>query len=207
MSGVLTSIGKVFSKVVTGLSTTLGSAVTGVGATVATAGAASGGGISGALSTFAGGGAGGGILSKIFGGVAKVGGFAKDALLGGTTSATGAAVEGGAAAVGRGGMLGKLKDFVGTEAGASMVAGLGKGLGSFAEAKMEQQEKQKDRQFLLDKEQRLRDSFEVPTSALPDGASTGVVNDPTKRPTPAQSYARTEYVYDANLGRMVKVPV
>lgn len=206
MSGVLTSIGKVFSKVVTGLSTTLGSAVTGVGATVATAGAASGGGISGALSTFAGGGAGGGILSKIFGGVAKVGGFAKDALLGGTTSATGAAVE-GASAVSRGGMLGKLKDFVGTEAGASMVAGLGKGLGSFAEAKMEQQEKQKDRQFLLDKEQRLRDSYEMPTTALPDGASTGVVTDPTKRPTPAQSYARTEYVYDANLGRMVKVPV
>jgi hypothetical protein len=73
MSGAISAIGKSFSSVVSGLSTSLGSAVTGVGATVATAGAATGGGLfSGGLSSIVGGASSGGVLSNIFGGVMNV---------------------------------------------------------------------------------------------------------------------------------------
>jgi len=217
MSGILSGIGKVFTKVVGGLSTSLGSAVTGAGAAVATAGAASGGGLaSGALSAAAGGlniGS-GGVLGNLLKGVAKVGGFLKDGVssaLGGMGAAVAPATEaatGGASILGRGGMLGKIGEFASTEAGAGLISGLGQGIASYAEAQMEQEEKQKDRQFLLDKEQRLRDSYEVPYSALPNGApGPGAPVDKTPRPTPAQAYSRgSQYIYDAAAGRMVKVP-
>lgn len=224
MSGIVSGIGKVFSSVVGGLSTSLGSAVSGVGATVATAGAATGGGLfSGGISSIVGGlGNGGGVLGKVLGGVLNVatkglGGLVQTGVSAGqglmsafapagidaaTTAATG--LGGGMAAGAAPGFLEKAGDFLMSEQGAGLVGGLGKGWAQYEQSKMEQEELQKNRDYLLAKEMRVRDSYNVPGSALADGASTGVVKD-VRRPTPTQQFSREfDMVYDPELGQIVK---
>lgn len=220
MSGFVTSIGKVFTTVAKGVSTVLGKAVTGVGAVAGTAGAAAGGGVtSGALAAagsmpFSG----SGLLSTLLGGarnvVGAIGSGAKGLLAGAADVASSATADATAAGVLKGGMvpktagssfLSKAGDFLKSEGGAGLIAGLGKGLGALAEARMNSEERQKDRDFLFDKEMRIRDSYELPADVLPDGRSTGVVKDTAQRPTPDQAYGRGyAWVYKPDLGRMVK---
>lgn len=222
MSGVVSGIGRVFTSVASGISTALGSAVTGVGATVATAGAATGGGLfSGGISSIVGGLAGGGgILGNILGGVVNVatrgivglgetvmGGVqGVSSALGGTGAAT--RLAGGmapaAAAAAEPSFWSKAGDFLTSEAGVGLIGGLGKGWMEYEKMEAESKDRQKDRDYLLAKEMRIRDSYNVPGSALPDGASTGVVKD-VRRPTPTQQYGRDfDMVYDPTLGRIVR---
>jgi hypothetical protein len=224
MSGIVSGLGKIFTSVASRLSTALGSAVTGVGATVATAGAATGGGLfSGGISSIVGGlGTGTGVLGNILNGVVNVatkglGGLVETGMSAGRglMSAFSPAVDAAASTAGIGGMaqgaaeaapgfFDKAGDFLTSEAGAGLIGGLGKGWAEYEKAQMEQEESQKDRDYLLAKEMRIRDSYNVPGSALPDGASTGVVND-ANRPTPATQYGRDfDMVYDPELGRIVR---
>ncbi len=104
-----------------------------------------------------------------------------------------------AAAAASGGGFGK---FLSSEAGGGLIAGVGKGLGAYMDAKQREDEAQKDRKFLRDKEQRLQDSYSVDPSALHGPAPV----DTTARPTPAQAYGRTRYEYSPEQGRIIQVP-
>lgn len=97
---------------------------------------------------------------------------------------------------------GGLSRFLSSEAGGGLIAGVGKGLGAYMDAKNRSEEAEKDRKFLRDKEQRLQDSYSVDPSALHDAAPA----DTTARPTPAVKYGRTRYEYDPSVGRIVSVP-
>ena len=213
MSGVVSSIGKVFGSVVKGVSTAVGGAVSGVGAIVGTAASAGsslfGAGGGSLLSSLSGG---GGILGSLLNGAVNVvtkglGGLVDTGaqLVGGATSlgggmAAGAAAAGGAAPS----FLSQAGSFLGSEQGAGLIGGIGKGLMEYEKMEQEAKERQKDRNYLLGKEMRIRDSYNVDASALPNGASAGPA-DPTQRPTPPQQYSRDfDYVYDPELCRIVK---
>jgi hypothetical protein len=221
MSGVVSSIGKVFSSVVSGVSTAIGSAVSGVGAIVGTAASAGaslfGGGGSSLLGSLTGS---GGILGNLLNGVMNVtskglGGLVETGsqLVGGATSALGGGMASGAAAgagAAAGGaaiapsFLSKAGDFLTSETGAGLVGGIGKGLMAYEQMQADAKEKQKDRDYLLGKEMRIRDSYNVAPDALPNGAAAGPA-DPTQRPAPATQYSRDfDFVYDPELGRIVK---
>ena len=193
MSGVLTGIGKVFTSVVGKISTSLGGAVTGVGGAVATANAA--GGVGAAAS-------GGGALSHILNGASKL-----------SSNVIAPVGNGLATASGGGSLLSKAGNFLMSEQGAGLVGGLAKGYGAYEEQRMKEKElEQQDRmdQRLYDykrqEQQRVTDSYGVPTSALPNGASTGVVQD-APRPTPAVQYGRDfDLIYDPTVMRIVRAP-
>ena len=195
MSGVVTGISKVFTSVAGKLSTSLGSAVTGVGGAVATVGAAGSGAGSLALN-------GGGALSHILQGASKL-----------SSNVIAPVGNGLATASGGGSLLSKAGNFLMSEQGAGLVGGLAKGYGAYEEQRMKEKElEQQDRmdQRLYDykrqEQQRVTDSYGVPTSALPNGASTGVVQD-APRPTPAVQYGRDfDLVYDPELMRIVRKP-
>lgn len=220
MSGVVSSIGKVFSSVASGVSTAIGGAVSGVGAIVGTAASAGaslfGGGASSLLGSL---GSSGGILGNLLNGAvnvvskglgglvdagSQIAGAATSSLGGGMVSgaAAGAGAAGGAAIAPS--FLAKAGNFLTSETGAGLIGGIGKGLMQYEQMEQEAKEKQKDRDYLLGKEQRIRDSYNVDPASLPNGASAGPV-DPTPRPTPATQYGRSfDFVYDPELGRIVK---
>ena len=112
--------------------------------------------------------------------------------------------EGGAAAAAapaaQGG--GGFGQFLRSEAGGGLIAGLGKGIGDYATAKMAAGEREKDREFLREKDQRLQDSYNVDPDALHGAAPS----DTTSRPTPAQKYSRFRYEYSPQAKRIVRVP-
>lgn len=194
MSGVVTGLSKVFTTVTSGLSTALGSAVTGVGGAVATVGAA--GGVGSVASS------GGGALSHILNGASKL-----------SSNIIAPVGDGLATAASGGGFLSKAGNFLMSEQGAGLIGGLAKGYGAYEEQKLKERElEQQDRMdqrlydFKRQEQQRVTDSYSVPTSALPNGASTGVVQD-APRPTPAQQYGREfDLVYDPELMRIVRKP-
>jgi hypothetical protein len=213
MSGVVSSIGKVFSTVAKGVSTFVGSAVSGVGAIVGTAASAGsslfGGGGSSLLGSLGGG---GGILGNLLSGAMNVvskglGGLVDTGaqLVGGASTlgggmAAGAAAAGGAAPS----FLSQAGSFLGSEQGAGLIGGIGKGLMEYEKMNQDAKERQKDRNYLLGKEMRIRDSYNVDAGSLPNGASAGPA-DPTQRPTPTQQYSRDfDMVYDPDLGRIVR---
>ena len=214
MSGVVSSIGKVFTSVASGVSTAIGSAVSGVGAivgTAASAGASLFGGGSSLLSSVAGG---GGILGNLLNGALNVvskgvGGIIDTGsqILSGATSGLGGGMAAGAAAAGGAApsFLDKAGSFLTSEQGAGLIGGIGKGLMQYEQMQQDAKERQKDRDYLLGKEMRIRNSYNVDQNSLPNGASTGVVVDNTQRPTPGQQYSRNfDFVYDPELGRIVK---
>ncbi|HKZ07108.1 MAG TPA: hypothetical protein VJU81_16710 [Methylomirabilota bacterium] len=97
---------------------------------------------------------------------------------------------------------GGFAQFMNSETGGGLLAGLGKGLGSYMEAQAAKEAAQADRDFLRDKEQRLQDSYNVDPSALhsaPEDVSG------TGRPVPAQKYARKRYEYVPEEGRIMLV--
>jgi hypothetical protein len=97
---------------------------------------------------------------------------------------------------------GGFMNFLKSETGGQLIAGLGTGLGKFLEAKERRDEAQRDRDFLEAKEQRLRDSYSVDPSAL---AGNTPAPPSVSRPTPAQKYRRTRYQYDPSVGMIVPV--
>lgn len=219
MSGVASAIGKTFSAVAGGISTAIGSAVSGVGAIVGTAASAgsslfgSGGGS--LLSSLTGG---GGILGSLLNGAMNVvskgvGGLIDTGsqLLGGvggmTTSSIGGGMAAGAAAAGGAAapsFLSQAGSFLGSQQGAGLIGGIGKGLMEYEKMEQDAKERQKDRDYLLGKEMRIRDSYNVDPTSLPNGASAGP-GDPTQRPTPTSQYGRDfDMVYDPDLGRIVR---
>lgn len=217
MSGVVSSIGKVFSSVASGVSTAIGSAVSGVGAIVGTAASAGaslfGSGARSLLSNLTGG---GGILGNLLNGVLNVttkglGGIIDTGsqLLGGASSlgggmAAGAAAAGGAATAPS--FLSRAGGFLTSEQGAGLIGGIGKGLMEYEKMERDSKERQKDRDYLLGKEMRIRNSYNVDPASLPNGVNAGFV-DPTQRPTPAQQFGRDfDMVYDPELGRIVRQP-
>lgn len=221
MSGVVSAIGKTFSSVASGISTAVGSAVSGVGAVVGTAASAGssvfGGGGGSFLSSLSGG---GGILGNLLNGAINVvtkgvGGIMETGsqLLGpatdaATTSSIGGMAAGASAAGGAAmapSFLSKAGSFLTSETGAGLIGGIGKGIAAYAQQEADAKEKQRDRDALLDKENRIRDSYNVDPNSLPNGASGGGMVDGTPRPTPAQQYSRDfDFVYDASLGRIIK---
>jgi hypothetical protein len=106
---------------------------------------------------------------------------------------------GGAAAGGGGGGF---WNFLQSPTGGNLIAGLGQGLMEGMAAKERREAAEADRQFLLDKEQRLRDSYNVSPSVL-----HGPVAEDTGRPKPSEKYARPRYQYDPASGMIVTVPV
>ncbi|MCV0395485.1 MAG: hypothetical protein K5872_22315 [Rhizobiaceae bacterium] len=104
--------------------------------------------------------------------------------------------EGFGAPVRQGG--GGLGQFLSSETGGSLIQGLGKGLGDYMAAKERKDAAEADRQFLREKEDRLRASYSVDPSVL-----HGPVTPSTGRPTPDQKYARPRYRYDRASGSVV----
>ncbi|ESZ60639.1 hypothetical protein NL532_24010 [Mesorhizobium sp. C120A] len=215
MSGVVSSIGKVFSSVVKGVSTAIGSAVGGVGAIIGTAASAGssllGGGAGSLLSGLGGG---GGILGSLLNGAMNVmtkglGGLVDfGSQMAGGATALGGGMAAGASAAGGAAMapsfLSKAGSFLTSETGAGLIGGIGKGLMEYEKMEQEAKERQKDRNYLLGKENRIRDSYNVDPASLPNGAGAGP-GDGIQRPTPAQAYSRDfNFVYDPELGRIVK---
>lgn len=225
MSGVVTGIAKTFTAVAKGVSTAVGSAVSGVGAIVGTAASAGssifGGGANSLIGSVN---SGGGVLGHLLSGALNVAtkgvsglvdtvADAGSALFGpaaGATGAIGGGMAAGAGAAGAAGtgssLLARAGNFLTSEQGAGLVGGIGKGLMEYDKMEQEAKEKQKDRDYLFDKEMRVRDSYNVPPEALPNGGSSGVPLDNTPRPTPAQQYGSRDFdmVYDPNAGRIVR---
>lgn len=214
MSGLLSGIGKVFAPVIDGIGR-VGQAISAVGATGFTAAAATGaapiasGGLSGIISSLTGS---NGVLGSILNGltgvaaagpagvitagagalpVAAAKGFG--AALGPAldTGMVAAATPTGLAATGSTG-FGAVGDFLSSETGGNLLAGIGKGMGSYQEQEAQAARDQAMYDFKNAQEERLRESYEVPANAFA-GNQGGVDNTP--RPTPGQRWDRTHYRY------------
>jgi hypothetical protein len=109
-----------------------------------------------------------------------------------------------AAVGGGGGLMG----FLQSEGGGNIISGLGQGaMGYFNQQQQDKQLKlqaeqyDKNRAAELDKEMRIRDSYD-----MGDAAYETPYSDDTKRPTPEQAFGRgRRYEYDAAKGRVVSV--
>lgn len=125
------------------------------------------------------------------------------------TSSTGTAPAAPATAPAKQGGL--LSGLFSGEKGGQVIAGLGKGLMAGYAAKQQAEQAQRDRDlrarlqreeldYLIEKEQRIRDSYSVDPSVHHQPASLE-----GGRPTPAQKFSRTRYRYDPSLGQVVPV--
>lgn len=121
------------------------------------------------------------------------------------TAGAGGAAAAPAAAAGGGGLLG----FLGTETGGNVISGLGQGALAYYQnqsaekaRKMQAEEYDKGRAAELEKEMRIRNSYNMSPAAYESAAPV----DTTVRPTPAQAYGRTRYSYDPEAGRVISVP-
>ncbi len=86
-----------------------------------------------------------------------------------------------------------------------LIGGIGQGLMASEKADAELEDSQANRDFLMAKEQRQRDSYHVPENVLP---GAGPFSDPTQRPTPAVAYGgRKRVEYDPIDGRIKQVTV
>jgi len=225
MSGLLSGIGKVFSPIIDGIGR-VGQAITGVGATGFTAAAATGaapiasGGLSGVIGSLFGG---KGVLGNILNGLTSVAGAGPagvitagaGALPAAAAKGFGAALTGpaldtglvtaatptGLAATGSTG-FGAVGDFLSSETGGNLLAGIGKGIGSYQEQEAQTARDQALYDFKNAQEQRLRDSYEVPANAFAGNQGSP---DNTPRPTPGQRWDRTHYRYVRGKG-IVEVP-
>ena len=80
-----------------------------------------------------------------------------------------------------------LGNFLNSNAGASMIGGIGTALGEERQYELISQMKEDDRKFLRDKEQRLQDSYVGSDQAV--AGATPSAPDQTRRPTPAARWA------------------
>ncbi|KQT54623.1 hypothetical protein ASG43_03285 [Aureimonas sp. Leaf454] len=118
--------------------------------------------------------------------------------------AVAAAAAPAAAAGGGGGLM----SFLGTETGGNVLAGLGEGAMAYYKSKeddkklkMQAEEYDKSRATELEKEMRLRASYNMSDAVY----EKPMPQDTTVRPTPAQAYGRTRFEYDPAQGRIVSV--
>lgn len=91
-----------------------------------------------------------------------------------------------------GGLLQKGLDFLGSERGGNLLAGLGKGGMEYLQAKQIAEEKEKDREFLRQKQQTITNSYKGTV-----GQSSAVGN------ATAQMQAKPRYMFDPGVGRIV----
>lgn len=203
MSGLANAIGKVFQPVASGV-TKIGNAIASVGAVNATAAIATKGSIAGGLGVGAAGKvASGGVLNNILNGASKMIKNSLSFASGGAATATQAANGFQRAGMGSS-FLDKAGDFLTSEAGVGLIGGLGEGLMKQEEIDAAAEERQKDRDYLRAKEQRLQDSYSVPSSVL--GPDTKYVDTPNL-PTPEQKFGRGfHFEYDPATEKTVKVP-
>lgn len=165
----------------------------GVGASLFTGGAAAGVPLAQASTTVA---SGGGILSNLFNGAAKVlsGGplgvitgataaapaAATAAATGGLGSvlpaaaagATDAALVAAPTATGMAPAWKGLGNFLQSEQGAGLLAGMGEGIGKYQEIKSYEDMRNADRQYQVDKDRRISESYDVDPSVYVGGPKT-----------------------------------
>lgn len=91
-----------------------------------------------------------------------------------------------------GGLFQKGLDFLGSERGGQLLAGLGRGGMEYLEAKRIAEEKERDRQFVRDEQQRVTDSYKG--TVVP---SNVVANETAKM------QAKPRYMFDPGAGRIV----
>jgi hypothetical protein len=103
-----------------------------------------------------------------------------------TVPAVDTATTGATAGTG-GGLFKGLGDFLNTNAGASMISGIGSALGEERAYELISKMKEDDRKFLRDKEQRITDSYAGAGDVV--AGSTPWAGDQTVRPTPAAKWA------------------
>ena len=96
--------------------------------------------------------------------------------------------------------------FLRSQAGGQMLAGLGSGLLTGMAKKQEieayEREHNAQRQFEREKEQRIQDSYNVD----PDAMFKPLGPDNSNRPTPGEKYGRFRYEYSPEAKRLVRVP-
>lgn len=97
--------------------------------------------------------------------------------------------------------MGGLGKFVSENAG-GLLMGAGQGLGAYMTQKSKEDENQRDRQYLIDRDARITDSYNVDPASLPGNGYKPPEPDVT-RPTPTQKYTRRRYQYDSTAGRIV----
>jgi hypothetical protein len=180
MSSLVSGVGKIFTSVGSGWAK-LTTAFKGIGAVAGTAGAATGTASSGLGSLFGGGG--GGVLSNIFSGVSNLFGGSTIGTTAGNfagpwgqslgtaataaTSATGAFPTAPTVGLGvGGGSSGLLGDFLGSQGGAGLIAGLGEGIGKYQELQSIEDMQATNLAYLQKQEDDRRGSYDVDPSAL-----------------------------------------
>lgn len=102
--------------------------------------------------------------------------------LGAAVTPTGAAPVSASATTptGQGGLFGGgFGQFLQSQGGAGLIAGIGAGLGSYYETEAIKEQREADRQFVRDQEQRITDSYTVPTTALAGGVPAWQYNPNT----------------------------
>lgn len=97
----------------------------------------------------------------------------------------------------------KITDFLSSEGGGNLLAGLGKGLSTYQEQQAQVERDQMLYDFKNGQEQRLRESYHVDPSVF--AGNDQAPPDRTKRPTPGQKYDRTRLRYVRGKG-VVEVP-
>lgn len=225
MSGLVSSIGKVFTPIVKGVSTMLGSGVKAVGSALFTGAAATGAPslASGGLSSIFGKFGGGSTLRSMFSGAAKVAsfpmgglsgaaqtglsaaagltpsGFAPSGAAGDLVSQTSSAVSATAPTTG-GGFL----DFLKSDTAGNIIGGIGKGLGQYAQVQAQAEENALDRDLVRERDQNIRDSYEVPDEVYHHGTTPAV--QPAAMPTQPQKPTKQRYQYVRGQG-VTMVPV
>lgn len=205
MSSLVSGITKVFSSIGTGAAA-LGSAVRGVGASLFTAGAATGASVASQAAT---GGTGilakifgsGSTLGNMLSGAANIMASGPAGAVTAAMAAPAAAVTGatglganvasaaeplvnaatptGLVPTGISGAVKGFGNFLSTEGGAGLLAGLGAGIGSYQESKTYEDQKNADRQYLIDKDRRVTEGYNVPMSALAGGTPSLMVKPKT----------------------------
>jgi hypothetical protein len=198
MSSRVSGITKVFSSIGTGAAA-LGSAVRGVGASLFTAGAATG---SSVAAQAASGGTGilakifgsGSTLGNMLSGAANIMAAGPAGAVTAAMAAPAAAVTGatglganvasateplvnaatptGLAPTGLGSTVKGFWEGLGPEGKAGLLQGLGSGIASYQESKTYEDQKNADRQYLINKDKNITESYNVPMSALAGGTPT-----------------------------------
>lgn len=104
---------------------------------------------------------------------------------------------------------GGFASFLGSESGGALLSGLGQGVSAYAQARMEAAEREKDRDFLREKQETLTRSYDLPDTVMPGNNPGGGMAPTTLTPSGApkpKASTRWRYQYDPSAGNVVRVP-